>query len=125
MSCIHREMPIRYPDHQPTRPITNSLSEGLATMRKPDLMEIVFHYVNGQHESFSIQDPNESQLPQQVKQNLRQFLREDWWILELPEQTLFINPKNVLKIEIRPGIELEGEGVLKDVRRITALARTR
>ncbi|MBW4518862.1 MAG: hypothetical protein KME16_04060 [Scytolyngbya sp. HA4215-MV1] len=90
-------------------------------------VQIIFHYINGHSEGFIINEPTEEPLTrQEIRQEMRRFLNDSWWIIKLPEETVFINASNVLKIEMKPPLEsLQGEGVLSNAERITALNRVR
>jgi hypothetical protein len=88
---------------------------------------ITFHYINGQSDSFSVHHLIEAgSTYQDVRQEIRRFLNEGWWTVKLPEETVFINASQVLKIELKPPIDsLEGEGVLSNAAWVTALNRPR
>lgn len=85
--------------------------------------QIIFHYTNGQTESFNVLwQGDDSMTPQDTQQKLSQFLDKHWCILHLPEQTVCINTANILKVEMKPPLrEVKGQGVFSDVRRVTAL----
>lgn len=85
-------------------------------------VQITFHYTNGHSDSFLIHDLVGG-TRQDLRQEIRRFLNEDWWVIKLAEETIFINPANVLKVELKPPIDLEGEGVLSNGERLTALTR--
>ncbi|HEY9624952.1 MAG TPA: hypothetical protein V6C78_31785 [Crinalium sp.] len=89
--------------------------------------QLTFHYVNGQTESFNVYPPIEDDGTQQTFQlEVRHLLRKDWWIVNLPEQTVFINVDNVLKVEVKPPMDqLQGEDVFSNAERVTALNRGR
>lgn len=89
--------------------------------------QITFHYMNGQSESFNLYAPIESDgTNQTVQLEVRHLLKKDWWIINLPEQTVFINIDNVVKVEMKPPIsELKGEDVFSNAERVTALNRGR
>jgi hypothetical protein len=90
------------------------------------LIQITFHYINGQTESFNVLVQEDSTLtPQELQQRILKHLERPWCILHLPEQTMCVNTDNVLKVEVKPAMrELHGEGVFSDVRRVTALSRS-
>lgn len=90
------------------------------------LLQITFHYVNGQTEAFNILLQEDSVLtPQEFQQRILKHLDKPWCILQLPEQTICINTHDVMKVEFKPAMqELSGEGVFSDVRRVTALTRS-
>lgn len=87
---------------------------------QPGTFQIIVHYVNGQQQVFEIESPpvdNVNTTAQDVRSSLRRFLQEGWWTIHTPNQTYFINPANVLNLELRPAANmLEGEGVLHAVR---------
>lgn len=89
--------------------------------------QITFHYLNGHSESFNVHHlTEEGATRQDIRQEMRRFLNENWWVVKLPEETIFINASQVLKVEMKPPIPLlEGEGVLSEAERITALNRGR
>lgn len=93
----------------------------------PEQVQLTFHYVNGQSESFLIYNDVEAGTTRQdLRQEMRRLLDGHWWILKLPEETVVINNANVLKVEIKPPLaSLQGEGVLDNAERITALNRGR
>jgi hypothetical protein len=83
--------------------------------------------MNGQSESFNLYAPIESDGSNQTIQlEVRHLLKKDWWIINLPDQTVFINIDNVVKVEMKPPIpELKGEDVFSNAERVTALNRSR
>ena len=86
-----------------------------------NLIQIIFHYTNGQTESFNVG----SVTPQELQQQIAQVLAQSWCLLHLPEQTVCINTANVLKVEIKPALrEMQGANIFADVRRVTALSRS-
>lgn len=89
--------------------------------------QITFHYMNGQSESFNVYGHLEDNAIQQSLQlEVRHLLQKDWWILNLPEQTVMINVDNVVKMEIKPPLDhLRGEDVFSNAERVTALNRMR
>jgi hypothetical protein len=80
----------------------------------PDTFTITLRFVNGQSRKFRMKpDPARVNSPQQMKQTIRRFLKEGWWIIESAEQTYFINSALVTSFDLTPPTEiLEGEGVL-------------
>jgi hypothetical protein len=80
----------------------------------PDSPIVTLHFVNGESRSFKIKpDPQRVNTPTLMKQNIRRFLKEGWWIIESTEQTYFINSSQVTTFELNPPtVVLEGEGVL-------------
>ncbi|MBD2089142.1 hypothetical protein H6F67_04655 [Microcoleus sp. FACHB-1515] len=89
--------------------------------------QITFHYMNGQSESFNLNTPIESDGTDSTLQlEVRHILKKDWWILNLAEQTIFVNIDNVIKIEVKPSIaNLRGEDVFTNAERVTAMTRSR
>ncbi|GAC1491815.1 MAG: hypothetical protein NVS2B14_04310 [Chamaesiphon sp.] len=89
------------------------------------IWQITFYYLNGETESFNVYNPLHSNTTtQDVRQEIRRFIKEDWWTIKTQEQTIFIKSANVLKVEIKPPIEsIEGEGFLAEAERVTALTR--
>ncbi|MEB3339082.1 MAG: hypothetical protein VKJ46_16540 [Leptolyngbyaceae bacterium] len=92
-------------------------------------IQITFHYMNGQSESFSVSSPVDEAgtlTQQDIQQEIRQFLKEDWWMLKLMDETVVIQASNVLKVEIKPPMaSIQGHGVLSNAQRVTALNRIR
>lgn len=89
--------------------------------------QMTFYYKDGSHESFTVYPPIETDGTLQTFQlEVRHLLKKDWWIIQLPEQTVFINIDNVLKVEVKPPVEqLHGEDVFANAERMTALNRAR
>lgn len=89
--------------------------------------QMTFYYKDGSNESFNVYAPIENDGTLQTLQlEVRHLLKKDWWIVNLPEQTVFINIDNVLKIEVKPPVEqLHGEDVFSNAERVTALNRVR
>lgn len=89
--------------------------------------QLTFYYIDGQTESFNVYTPIEEDGTEQTTQlEFRHLLRKDWWIVHLPEQTVFINVDKVVKVEMKPPIpELRGEDVFSNAERVTALSRAR
>ncbi|MDX2099691.1 MAG: hypothetical protein SFW36_18085 [Leptolyngbyaceae cyanobacterium bins.59] len=89
-------------------------------------LQMTFHFVNGQSESYSFLYGGDGATEQDFRQGVRRFLGQDWWIIKTLNETVCIRASNVLKIEIKPSIEtLEGDGVLHNAERVTALNRGR
>lgn len=78
----------------------------------PPSFQLTFHAVSGERKSFNIQPAlNPNITVQDIRQEIRRSLKEDWWSLKTPERTIFINPGNVLTVDLTPPVEvLEGEG---------------
>ncbi|MBW4576940.1 MAG: hypothetical protein KME08_16830 [Aphanothece sp. CMT-3BRIN-NPC111] len=87
--------------------------------------QITFHYINGQTESFNVYDLIDSGTTHQdVRQEIRRFMKEDWWAIKTLDETIFIKSANVMKVEVKPPIEsIQGEGFLSEAERVTALTR--
>lgn len=90
-------------------------------------VQLTFHYRDGQRESFNVYPPIEDDGTQQTLQlEVRHLLKKDWWIVTLPEETVFINLENVIKVEMKPPVtQLQGEDVFTNAERVTALTRSR
>jgi len=87
--------------------------------------QLTFHFTNGQSESFIIGGLIYGD-GQDVRREVRRFLQDDWWIIKLAGETVFINAKNVLKVELKPPIpSIEGEGVIDNAARVTPLTKPR
>lgn len=80
----------------------------------PQEYSMTFHFVNGQSRTFTISSPVEPDSTRtDSRQVIRRFLKENWWVVQTPDQTLFINADNVLIVEVNPRMpSLEGEGML-------------
>jgi hypothetical protein len=91
-----------------------------------NLIQIIFHYTNNQTESFNILlEEDDILTPPEIQQQILKHLEKPWCLLHLPEQTICVNTANLLKVEMKPPmLELQGEGVFTNVRRVTALSRT-
>jgi hypothetical protein len=90
--------------------------------------QLTFHYMNGQSESFNLYASAEVEGEAQISTQLevRHILKKDWWILHLPDQSVFINVENVVKLEMTPPMmQLQGEDVFPNAERVTALNRSR
>ncbi|OLP17629.1 hypothetical protein BST81_15000 [Leptolyngbya sp. 'hensonii'] len=88
--------------------------------------QITFHYLNGQSEAFTVTLESDSTTVQDLRQDIKRFLAQDWWTLKTLDDTVIIKASNVLKIEIKPPIEtLHGDGVFHNAERVTALTRSR
>ena len=81
----------------------------------PDRFSMTFYFNNGQNRTFDIYLPDDFQKTSaDRRQLLRRFLNESWWIVQTPEETVFIHSANVLTVEINPPLpQLEGEGILQ------------
>lgn len=89
------------------------------------MTQLTFHYLNGQTESFLVPQL-EDETRQDIGLEVRHILQKDWWILNLPEQTVMVNVANVTKVEVYPPItQVQGEGVFSNAERVTALNRSR
>lgn len=90
------------------------------------LIQVTFHFVNGQNESFNVLWRADASLTlQDIHQKTMKLLEKPWCVLHLPEQTVCIMTANVLKVEIKPSLdEIQGEGVFSDARRVSAFTRT-
>ncbi len=89
---------------------------------------ITFYYVNGEAESFNVYEQPDfmAGTTQDVRQDVRRFFEQGWWTIKLVDTTVFINASQVRKVEIKPGIAaIDGEGVLSEAEKMTALSRSR
>jgi len=81
--------------------------------------QITLHYINGEMESFDI-----PMTPEAFSEQLADFLSQPWLTLHLFDQTVLILTAQIVKVEVTPQLpQLEGEGVLSDCQRVTALSR--
>ena len=80
----------------------------------PEELSMTFHFVNGQSRTFDISSPVERDSTRSDnRQVIRRFLKENWWVIQTVERTVFINAANVLIVEVNPPMPtLEGEGIL-------------
>lgn len=80
----------------------------------PEKLSMTFHFINGENRTFDISSPLEPDSTRQdSRQVIRRFLKEDWWVVNTPERTIFINSANVLTVEVNPAMQMvEGEGIL-------------
>lgn len=79
--------------------------------------EVIFHYVNGETESFDIPIT-----PEAFQQQLQGLLDQPWLTLHLFDRTVLVCTDKVIKLEVKPPIpEIQGQGVFPDVQRVTAL----
>jgi hypothetical protein len=95
---------------------------------EPTYSELTFYYIDGRNETFTVNSSLETTASTQqgFQVQVRHMLKKEWWILHLPEQSVFINVENVIKVEMKPPItQLHGEDVFMDVDRVTALSRAR
>lgn len=81
--------------------------------------QITLHYINGETESFDI-----PMTPEAFSEQLAELLSQPWLTLHLFDQTVLILTAQIVKVEVTPQLpQLEGEGVLSDCQRVTALSR--
>lgn len=109
-------MPVGRGDDQPV------YSEEIQT----NPIQLTIYYKDGHTESFLVHQPvgDVAATEQQFQLNIRHFLESPWWIFHLPEQTVFVNVDNVLKVEASPSMpDLHGRDVFANAERITALNR--
>ena len=98
------------------------------TSNETTYSELTFYYLDGRNETFTVNSSMGSpdSTPQGFQVQVRHILKKEWWILHLPEQSVFINVENVIKVEMKPPIaQLHGEDVFMDADRVTALSRAR
>ncbi len=104
------------------------LTEGKSMQSQATYNQLTFHYLDGRSESFNFFEPATADdgTQQSFQIEVRKLLQQDWWILHLPEQTVFINVANITKIEAKPTMpQIIGDGVFPDAERVTALNRVR
>lgn len=77
-------------------------------------LQVTIHFVNGQDLFFELDVARDPKITtQDIRQSIRRFLKEEWWVIQQSARTTIINPANVLNVEFNPPLEtLEGEGVL-------------
>jgi hypothetical protein len=80
----------------------------------PEQLSMTFHFVNGQSRTFDLSSRVERDSTRSDnRQVIRRFLKENWWVIQTGERTVFINAANVLTVEVNPPMPmLEGEGIL-------------
>jgi hypothetical protein len=79
--------------------------------------QVTFHYQNGETESFDI-----PVTPEALQQQLQDLLNQPWLTLHLFDSTVFIRTAQIMKVEVKPPMpEIQGDGVLSDAQRVTAL----
>ncbi len=80
-------------------------------------IEVAFHYMNGQTESFDIPISAEA-----FQQQLQDLLSQPWLTLHLFDRTVLICTAHVIKVEVKPPLfEIQGQGVFFDAQRVTPL----
>lgn len=96
-------------------------------MAKQDYsLQITFHYNNGEKEAFLITETAEENDPYpELRQAIQQRLNQDWCPLHTPDETIYINMKNVDNVSIKPTLgESETENEFQEAQRVTALTRS-
>lgn len=90
-------------------------------------VQLTFHYRDGKSESFNVYAPIDNDGTNQTLQlEVRHLLKKEWWIVNLPEETVFIKLDNVVKVEVKPPVtQLQGDDVFSNAERVTALTRGR
>ncbi|MEB3280822.1 MAG: hypothetical protein VKK42_18055 [Lyngbya sp.] len=90
-----------------------------ATMQtKPTATQLTFYYENGQAETLSV-----PVAANELGEQLQQMLNQPWLTFHLAEQTVMISTQKVIKVEIKPATQLQGEGIFSNTQRVTALQR--
>lgn len=80
-------------------------------------IEVTFHYVNGETESFDI-----SITPEAFQEELPNLLSQPWLTLHLFDRTVLICTAQVMKVAVKPSMpEIQGQGVFPEAQRVTAL----
>jgi hypothetical protein len=81
----------------------------------PEVLSMTFHFVNGQSRTVNVSSLVEpdSGTRSDARQAIKRFLKENWWVIQTPDQTIFINSANVLTVEVNPRMpSIESEGML-------------
>ncbi len=82
-----------------------------------NFIEVTFHYVSGESESFDI-----PVTPEAFEEELQSLLDRPWLTLHLFDRTVLIGTARIMKVEVKPPMpEIQGPGVFSDVQRVTAL----
>lgn len=85
-----------------------------------DITQITLHYDNGQTESFNLPIS-----PQEFQQQVNLLLERPWLTFLLYDQTIFVYTNKIIKIEVKPPLQMHGVGVFQNTERVTALNRSR
>ena len=80
--------------------------------------QITFYYENGQTETLSV-----PLSPAQLGQQLPQMLSQAWLTFQLLDQTVMISTAKIIKVEVKPTLQLDGVAAFSNVQRVTALQR--
>lgn len=80
--------------------------------------QITFYYENGQTETLSV-----PLSPAQLGQQLPQMLSQTWLTFQLIDQTVMISTAKIIKVEVKPSLQLQGEGTFSNAQRVSALQR--
>jgi hypothetical protein len=91
-----------------------------------NIWEITFHYINGETEAFQVYNLFKlGTTATEVRQEIRHFINQEWWTIKTIDETIFIKSANILRFEVKPPLEsIEGEGVISEAERVTALSRS-
>lgn len=89
-------------------------------------IQLTFHYRDGHAESFlATESVDLANTQQSVQDYIRYRLNQPWCTLQTPDETVFVNMANVLKVEVKPTIvEIQGEGIFPYAQKVTPLTRS-
>jgi len=80
-------------------------------------IEVTFHYINGEAQSFEI-----PVTPETFQEELPGLLNQPWLTLHLFDRTVLICTSQITKLEVKPPLtEIQGQGVFPDAQLVTAL----
>ncbi len=83
------------------------------------IVQITFYYNDGRIESFHIRPIGES-----IEADINQWISKSWCVLNTPDNTVFVNMANILKVEVTPAIgQFSGQDIPFDAQRLTPLTR--
>jgi len=94
-----------------------------------DYAQLTFHYVSGESESYNlytlaqVAQGETRSLAEILQEGLATFLKNDWLILQLPEESVCIHLSQVSRIEIKPSLAISG--LIGSGERLTSLSRNR
>ena len=94
-----------------------------------DYAQLTFHYTNGESETYNLYTlatvaaGETRSLADILQEGLPAFLKNDWLILQLPEESVCINLSQVSRIEIKPSLAIAG--LIGSGERLTSLSRNR
>ena len=94
-----------------------------------DYAQITFHYANGETEAFNLytivllEGGDQQPLLTLLQERFAEVLAQPWILLQLPEETVCIHLTQVIRIDIKPSLEISG--LLGTGERLTPLSRNR